>query len=114
MGASSPALNGHKGILFASFESVVRSGAYLRATRDGPAVAPSDGTAEFADDASFKLTFNNGGSFVLESIGSQACFFAIAAQFSPSSPPTDRQTSAPMPAFLEFRLIVDSAGHPII
>ncbi|WP_291307560.1 MULTISPECIES: hypothetical protein [unclassified Devosia] len=31
-----PALNGHKGILLASFESVVRPGAYLRATRDGP------------------------------------------------------------------------------
>ncbi|WP_366246987.1 AbfB domain-containing protein [Devosia sp. 67-54] len=70
------------------------------------AVAPGDGTAEFADDASFKLTFNNGGSFVLESIGHPGLFLrhrGAALALEPSDGSADFSADASF-----FRISFDS------
>lgn len=106
-----PALNGHKGILFASYEPAAGPGAYLRATRDGLVVAPSDYTAEFADDASFKLTYNSGGSFVLESIGQPGLFLRHRGAALALDPPDGSADFSADASFLDFRLTADSAGH---
>src|SRR3569623_301943 len=69
-----PALNGQKGILFASFESGQASGWYLRSKADELVVEKNDGTSDFARDASFKVKFDTGGSMTLESIGRPGFF----------------------------------------
>lgn len=69
-----PALDGEKGILFASFESKQMRGAYLRRKGNSLVVEKDDGSPEFAKDASFKVTFPGGGSLTLESIGRPGYF----------------------------------------
>lgn len=69
-----PALDGEKGILFASFESGQQSGWYLRRKDNTLVVERDDGTPEFAKDASFKVAFPRGGSLTIESVGRPGTF----------------------------------------
>jgi Alpha-L-arabinofuranosidase B (ABFB) domain len=82
-----PALDGEKGILFASFESGEKLGLYLRRKGEGLAVEKDDGTPQFARDASFKISFGNGGSLTLESVAQPGWFIrhlGLAMTLEPS------------------------------
>lgn len=91
-----PALDGEKGILFASFESAQQIGRYLRRKGDALVVEKDDGTPEFARDASFKVKFAAGGSLSLESISRPGYFIrmqrtAVVLEATDHSPAFDAE-----------------------